>query len=64
MIKQINNVEAFEKQIIIEGVSFHPDDGFNDYVVLKINKPCYKKSEADDRNELMNQCFAICKKTM
>ncbi len=65
MIKKINNindVEAFAKQIISEGVSFHPDDDFNDYVVLKTNKPCYTKSEADDRNELMNQCFEVCKK--
>lgn len=64
-MKQINNlndVEAFAKQIINEGVSFHPDDDFNDYVVLKTNNPCYIKLEADDRNELMNQCFEVCEK--
>lgn len=59
-IKTSKDVAKFAKQIIIEGVSFHPDDDFNDYVNFKTNKPCYTKKQAEVRNELMNQCFAVC----
>ena len=65
MITQIQtseDVKAFAKQLIAEGVSFHPDDDFNDYVNFKENKLCYLKEEADLRNELMNNCFEVCEK--
>lgn len=65
MITQIQtseDVKAFAKQLIAEGVSFHPDDDFNDYVNFKEDKPCYSKQEADLRNELMNNCFEVCEK--
>ncbi len=38
-----DDVNAFAKQIITEGVSFHPDDDFNDYVNFKENTPTYTK---------------------
>ncbi len=63
MITQIQtseDVKAFAKQLIMEGVSFHPDDDFNDYVNFKEDTPCYSKDEADLRNELMNNCFDVC----
>lgn len=56
------DVEAFAKQLIDEGVSFHPDDDFNDYIFFKENKPCYTKQEAEIRNNLMQQCFEVCEK--
>ena len=65
MITQIQtseDVKIFAKEIIADGVSFHPDDDFNDYVYFKENKPCYSKEEADVRNELMNSCFDVCEK--
>jgi len=65
MITQIQtseDVKAFAKQLIAEGVSFHPDDDFNDYVNFTENKPCYSKEEADLRNEMMNNCFEVCEK--
>ena len=65
MITQIQtseDVKAFAKQLISEGVSFHPDDDFNDYVNFKENKPCYTKEDADSRNELMSKCFEVCEK--
>jgi hypothetical protein len=65
MITKINtseDVKAFAKQLIEEGVSFHPDDDFNDYVYFKENKPYYAKEEAEKRNELMEQCFDVCEK--
>lgn len=65
MLKQITttkDVVAFAKQLIKEGVSFHPDDDFNDYINLETEKPTYTKEDADFRNELMNQCFTVCEK--
>ncbi|HSC54076.1 MAG TPA: hypothetical protein VLC98_10660 [Phnomibacter sp.] len=62
-IKTIEDVQAFAGQLIADGVSFHPDDDFNDYVFFKENNPCYTKEEADFRNTLMQQCFDICAKS-
>ena len=61
-IETSEDVKAFAKQLIAEGVSFHPDDDFNDYVNFKENKPTYTKEEADFRNGLMNKCFEVCEK--
>lgn len=65
MVTQIQtseDVKNFAKEIIADGVSFHPDDDFNDYVYFKENRPCYSKSEAKVRNKLMNSCFEVCEK--
>ena len=61
-IQTLEDVKSFAKQFIAEGVSFHPDDDFNDYVNFKENKPTYTKEEADSRNELMSSCFKVCEK--
>ncbi|MEJ7739043.1 MAG: hypothetical protein WKF97_16585 [Chitinophagaceae bacterium] len=61
-IETSEDVKAFAKQLIAEGVSFHPDDDFNDYVVFKTNKPCYTKKQAEIKNKLMNKCFSVCEK--
>lgn len=61
-IKTLKDVAAFAKQIISEGVSFHPDDDFNDYIVFKTKEPCYSKQQAKDRNKLMDKCFQVCEK--
>ena len=61
-IETADDVKAFAKQLIAEGVSFHPDDDFNDYVNFEENTPTYTKEEADVRNDLMNKCFEVCEK--
>lgn len=61
-IETADGVNAFAKQIIAEGVSFHHDDDFNDFVNFKENSPTYTKEEADVRNVLMNKCFEVCEK--
>ena len=40
-IKTTEDVKAFAKQLIAEGVSFHPDDDFNDYVNYKVGTQMY-----------------------
>lgn len=65
MIKQIrtiNDVVVYAKQLIKEGVNFNPDDDFNDYIVLDTQMPTYTKQQADFRNNLMSQCFEVCRK--
>lgn len=61
-IETADDVKAFAKHLIAEGVSFHPDDDFNDYVNFKENTLTYTKEEADLRNDLMKKCFEVCEK--
>jgi hypothetical protein len=58
----INDVKKFAYQIISEGVSFHPDDDFKDYIFFKEKGPCYTPEEAAKRNRLMEECFDLCEK--
>lgn len=65
MLTRITTMEEagdFAVQILREGVSFHPDDDFNDYVFFKENRPCYTADDAALRNRLMDECFALCEK--
>jgi len=65
MIKKIESTKdviAFAEQIVKEGVSFHCDDDFNDYVNFKTNQQTYTRQEADFRNWLMERCFDVCEK--
>ncbi len=61
-ISTIDDVKQFARQLISEGLSFHPDDDFNDYVNLQTNVPTYNEEDAEIRNNLMNDCFEVCDK--
>ena len=61
-IKNLNDIEAFAKELINESVNFHPDEDFNNYVNLESKLPTYTKEEAKLRNNLLNQCFEVCEK--
>lgn len=66
MLTQIQNtrdIVAFAKLLISEGTAFNPDNDFKDYINLETQQPTYTKAEADLRNELMNQCFAVCEQS-
>jgi hypothetical protein len=63
MLKQIKtekDVVSFAKQLIIKGINFHPDNDFNHYIYLETQEATHTKDQADFRNELINQCFAVC----
>lgn len=62
-IKTVKDVELFTKQIIAEGVSIHPDDDFRDMINLETSLPVYSEAEAEIRNNLMEQAFAVCEKS-
>jgi len=59
-IQTSEDVRNFAKQLIAEGINFHPDDDFHDTIDLETDKPTYSSTEADLRNELMSQCFEVC----
>ena len=56
----LEDVKDFAKQLNAEGVSFHPDDDFKDYINFSTNEPIYTIEEAEFRNNLMNYCFEVC----
>ncbi len=59
-IVTLDDVKAFAKHLVqIDNVSFHPDDDFKDYVTSD-NQQCYSEEEALQRNQLMDDCFAVC----
>ena len=65
MITRITNsqdVIAFAKQLVKEGVNFHPDEYFKNYINFETSEPTYTENEAELRNSLMIQCFATCEK--
>ncbi|QSW88460.1 hypothetical protein J0383_19710 [Flavobacterium endoglycinae] len=61
-ILTIEDVKQYAKQLTAEGLSFHPDDDFNDYINISTGKPSYSNDDAALRNELMTQCFDVCEK--
>lgn len=61
-IKTSADVAEFAKQLIHEGVSFHPDEDFTNYVSLETGEPTYSVEEATLRNRLMSECITVCEK--
>lgn len=59
-IKKTGDIGVFTRELITEGVTIHPDDDFLHMVNIDNNKPSYKKSEAELRNELMSHCMQVC----
>jgi hypothetical protein len=59
-IKELNDVECFMKQLVVEGTNAHPDEDFNNYVNMESGEPAYTAGEAALRNALMEQSFDVC----
>ncbi|MBK7425580.1 MAG: hypothetical protein IPI60_00335 [Saprospiraceae bacterium] len=47
----------------MEGLSFHPDENFTNYITLETEEPTYSVEEATLRNRLMSECFTVCEKS-
>ena len=62
-IKTIEDVKQFAKDLISESCFFHPDYDFNECVDLKTKLKAFTPEEADLRNDLMIQSFAVCEKS-
>lgn len=66
MVTRINNsrdVIAFANQLVKEGVNFHPDEDFRNYINIETSEPTYTEKDAELRNLLMTQCFTICRES-
>lgn len=61
-IKTVADVETFFKDLLAEGVNYHPDDNFNIYINGESGKPTYTDEESEIRNGLSDQAFDICEK--
>lgn len=61
-IRSTDDIKLFSAQLIKEGLSFHPDDDFNDYININTKHPFYTAKQANRRNQLMAQCFEVCEK--
>ena len=59
-IKTLNDVKIFTKQLVAEGLNYHPDDDFENYVNIETGEPSYTSDEAVLRNRLNAQCFEVC----
>lgn len=61
IIQTINDVKNYAAQLAHEGINFHPDTDFNEYVNVKTDEKSFTLEEAANRNNLMENCFKVCK---
>jgi len=61
-IKTIRDVKTFFEELLSEGLNFHPDDQFEDYINYETKEPTYTEEEAVLRNHLLEQAFDVCEK--
>lgn len=60
-IKTIDDVwEFFNYLHNVEGVLFHPEADFKEYINERTDKPTYTAKEAKERNVLKDKCFEVC----
>lgn len=59
-IETIEDVKTFVKQLVQEGVNYHPDEDFTQYINIHTDNPTYSVEEAAIRNELNYKCFDLC----
>ena len=59
-LSRLEDVKIFFQQILNEGINFHPDTDFLDYINLQSNQPTYSVADANLRNKLLEESFEIC----
>ncbi len=62
VIKTIDDVKTFFNGLLAEGLNFHPDDPFEDYINTETRQPTYTVADAAQRTCLLDQAFAVCEK--
>lgn len=58
-INEPDDVKAFIRLLLSEGVNAHPDEDFNNYVDIHTGNSTYTADEAEKRNLLMEQAFKV-----
>lgn len=61
-IYTVEDVQKFFNDLHEEGLNFHPDDDFNNYINIDTREPTYTTDEAAERNKLLDQAFDVCDK--
>ncbi len=62
-IETIQDVLDFAKYIKeVDDAQISPSDSFSEYVCYKTMEPTYTKEQAQERDKLMEQCFAVCER--
>lgn len=59
-IRNPHDVEEFTRMLVREGVTFHPDTDFNDYINIHSGKLTFTKKEAATLNQTLQKCFEVC----
>jgi hypothetical protein len=59
-IRSLEDVKEFVVQLVVEGLNYHPDDDFENYINIETGEPSYSPDEAFLRNRLNAQCFEVC----
>lgn len=59
-IKTLEDVKEFVHQLMAEGLNYHPDDDFENYVNMETGEPSYSPQDVLLRNQLNDQCFEVC----
>ncbi|GAA4465489.1 hypothetical protein GCM10023093_17770 [Nemorincola caseinilytica] len=61
-IKTVDDVKTFFNELHDEGLNFHPDDLFEQYIHRETNQPFYTDEQAIERNRLLAQAFEVCER--
>ena len=59
-IKTVDDVKDFFNELKSEGLNFHPDTSFADYVNIETGLTFYTEEEVKRRDGLLNQAFEVC----
>ena len=59
-MKTIDDVRDFFEELKQQGVNFHPDDNFNNYVNVETGQPSFSTAQAAELNDKLDQAFEIC----
>ncbi|WP_426672032.1 hypothetical protein ACPPVU_12435 [Mucilaginibacter sp. McL0603] len=59
-VRSLEDVTEFVVQLVAEGLNYHPDDDFENYINIETGEQTYTHDEAFLRNRLNAQCFEVC----
>ena len=61
-IQNINDVKNFFKKLKSEGLNFHPDNKFEDYINYHTKRSSYSLKEQIELNKSLYKSFIVCNK--
>lgn len=60
VLANVADVKEFFGWLLDEGINFHPEDSFSNYINVKTKGPSFSKEVADELDGLMDQAWKIC----